>query len=111
MSTVTVAPDASIQKDPTEKRVILFDWDAEGLADGVTISASTWTITAVRPSNEDPVALEYDNNTIAGSSRKTQARLTGGTLGSEYQVTNHITSNESPAQEKERSIYVVMVNK
>lgn len=110
MSTLTVRPDSVIEKDTNENRVIVFDWDAESLATSVTITTSTWTLTVVRPSGESPVALANDNSSILTGSRKTQTRLTAGTLGSLYHVTNQIVTNESPAQTKERSIYVQVVD-
>lgn len=111
MSTLTVRPDSVIEKDTNENRVIVFDWDAESLATSVTITTSTWTITAIRPVGETPVALLNDNSSIiAAANRKTQTRLTAGTLGSLYHVTNQIVTSESPAQTKERSIYVQVVD-
>jgi hypothetical protein len=110
MSTVEVRPGNVIQKDTNENRVIVFDWDEESLATNVTISTSTWVITAIRPSSESPVMLEDDNDSILSGSRKTQTRLTGGTLGSEYRVTNRIVTSESPTQTKERSVFVSVVD-
>lgn len=111
MSTVIVKPGGVIEKDPNEKKTIPFDWDTDGnLAEGAIISISTWTITAERPTGESPVNLDSDNESILAGSRKTQARLTGGTLGTRYRVTNHITTNESPNQEKEKSVFVEIVD-
>jgi hypothetical protein len=109
VSTVDISPNNVIEKDTNENRVIVFDWDENNLGTDVTISTSTWVITAIRPASETPVALANDNSSILSGSRKTQTRLTGGTLGSEYRVTNRIVSSESPAQTKERSIYVAVV--
>jgi hypothetical protein len=111
MSTVTVRPGALIEKDPNESRVIVFDWDAENLATSVTISTSTFTITVVRPANELVSGLTKDNPSILSGSRKTQVRLTAGTLGSRYQLTNQVVTNESPAQTKEWSVFVDLVDK
>jgi hypothetical protein len=111
MSTITVRPDAIIEKDTNEQRVIEFDWDADNLATSATITTSTWTITVVRPATEFPIALANDNNSIVPTAnRKTQTRLTGGTLGSLYHVTNQIVTNETPTQTKERSIYVQVID-
>lgn len=110
MSSVTVAHNALIEKDTNENRVILFDWDAENLATGASIATSTWTISMDRPSTETPVGLANDNATIVSGNRKTQTRLTGGTLGSLYRVTNTVLTDESPAQTKERSVFVKVVN-
>jgi len=110
VSTVDIRPLNVIEKDANESRVIVFDWNESNLAATVTISTSTWIITALRPSNESPVALLNDNASILSGSRKTQTRLTAGTLGSEYRVTNRVVTSESPSQTKERSIVVSVVD-
>jgi len=110
MSTVTLKPDDLYTKDTNEQRLIIFDWDAESLAAAVTISTSTWVLTCVRPSSETPVNLANSSASILSGSRKTQTLLTAGTLGSRYKVTNRIVTNESPAQTKERSVFVDVVD-
>lgn len=107
MSTV---PDGSLlRKDPSDVRVFTLDWDAENLADGVTIVTSTWTITAIAPSSSD-TALTKDNDVVLSGLRKTQVRLLAGTLGQLYDVTNRILTSESPTQTKERSFRVLIEN-
>lgn len=108
MSTITVEPGDLILKDPSDVKVIVFDWDASSLATDVTITTSTWTITAIRPSSD--TALTKDNPSILSGSRKTQVRLSAGTNGALYELTNTIVTNESPAQTKERSIQVLVQN-
>lgn len=110
MSEVEIKPLDLYEKDPNEKRVILFDWDDANLAASVTISTSTFTITVERPTSETVSELTSDNATIVSGSRKTQVRVLGGEVGSLYRLTNHITTNESPAQEKERSVFVSVVD-
>jgi hypothetical protein len=111
VSAVVLRPGALIEKDANEARVVQFDWDTDGnLATGVTISTSTFTITVVRPGTETPAGLTKDNPSILSGSRKTQVRLTAGTLGSRYQLTNQIVTNESPAQTKEQSVFVDVVD-
>jgi hypothetical protein len=53
-------------------------------------------------------SLTSDNASIVSGSRKTQVRLdaTTGRRGQEYELANAITTNESPAQTKEKSIRV-----
>jgi hypothetical protein len=106
-----IRPGGIVPKDPNEKKVVVFDWDAESLADNVSIAVSAFTVTALRPSNESPVMLTTDNASIVSGNRKTQVRILAGTLGSEYQLTNHITTDETPAQEKEGSITIQLVDK
>ena len=92
------------RKDPQAKRLIQFNWDTR-LASGVGIQTSTFTITG------PDIALTKDNETIVTGNRKTSLRLLGGTLGATYVVTNHIITNESPAQEDDSSIKVLIEQK
>lgn len=96
--------------DPSDKRVIQFDWDAEGLAASVTITTSVFTIEAIVQGGV--TALTKDNEAIAVGSRKTSLRLiaTTATAGDSYWVNNKITTNETPAQEIERRFKVLVQN-
>ena len=107
MSVVTIADGALVVKDPSDVKVYTVDWSEVNLAVGVTILTSTWTITAVAPSMTD-TALTVDQTTILSGARKTQMRLTGGTLGQRYAVANRVGTSESPAQTKERSFAVLV---
>lgn len=103
---LTVDDGALIRKDPSDISVYTFDWDARALTASATITTSTWTITAIRPVGDS--ALTSDSTSILAGSRKTQIRLTAGTLGASYLVTNRIVTNESPTQTKERSITILV---
>jgi hypothetical protein len=80
-------------------RVIQFDWDDRALTTGVTITTSTWTITATKQA-VSTAALTNDNSSILSGSRKTQTRLiaTTATDGDSYRLINTIVTNESPTQ-------------
>ncbi len=106
MSTITVAPRGLVTKDPSESKVILWDWDTNSLAADVTITGSTFTITTIHPSGD--AALTKDNEAVLSGSRTTQLRLVGGTLGASYTLKNTITTSESPSQTKERSVVVLI---
>ncbi len=107
MSTVTIRPGNTVVLDPSDKRVVQFDWDAENLAAAVTIT-SAWTITAEKQNGAQP--LGKDNPSVLSGNRKTQVRLdaTTATVGDEYILANTVTTNESPAQVKEQSIRVLI---
>lgn len=106
---LTVLDGALIEQSPGDKRVYTFDYDADNLPVGVTIAPSTWTITALNPITATGVTK--DNETILAGSRKTQVRLlTDATYGAEYRIDNHITTNESPTQEKTKH-FVLKVEK
>src|SRR4051812_46926484 len=108
MSAVTLRPGDLVVVDPSEKRVVTFDWDAASLAAAVTISTSTFTLTAVRQNGL--TAVTVDNPTMLTGSRKTSVRVdaTTGTLGDEYALANKIVTSETPAQTKELSIRVLV---
>lgn len=97
--------------DPSDKRVIVFDWDSEALPATVTIASNTFTITAVKQSGL--TALTKDQETIPAGSRTTQLRLdaTTATNGDKYLVASKIVTSESPAQTIERQFKVLIQNK
>ena len=114
---------AQVGLDPSDSRTIAFDWDARSLRASVTISTSTFTITAIRQSGA--TALTKDNASIlnaadattvcertVGASRVTQVRLiaTTATEGDDYELANTITTSESPTQTKTLSCLVRIRN-
>jgi hypothetical protein len=108
--TTSIRPQGLLRLDPSDIRVILFDWDDEALAASVTISTSTFTITTVKQNGL--TILTKDNPTIVTGNRKTQVRLlaTTATAGDKYLLANAIVTNESPAQTIERQITVLIEN-
>lgn len=106
---ITVNDGELVTKDPADRPVLKFDWDALHLADGVTITESTWTITAIKPVTD--TALTKDSESILSGNRRTQLRLIGGTLGAEYLLSNRIVTNETPAQTFERSVPILVETK
>lgn len=111
MATVSIRPNDMIVLDPSDKRTIVFDWDDDNLAAAVTISSSTWTITAIKQIGA--TALTKDNESLVAGSRKTQLRLlaTTASAGDEYELANAIVTSESPAQTKEQSVRVLVQNR
>jgi len=113
MTTLLIVSGGLVSKDPDASQVFTLDWDLNSLAVGVTITASTWLITAISPSQTDAV-LTYDNaarltaaqataavgRTVAADNRVTQVRLLAGTPGQRYEIENTITTSETPAQIK-----------
>ena len=110
MSEIIVDDGALVTKDPSDIKTYTFDWDAENLAAAVTITTSAWTITALSPSSTD-VILTKDQPSILAGSRKTQIRLSAGTIGQLYEVANAITTSETPSQVKERSFRILVQNR
>jgi hypothetical protein len=109
MSAVTITAGGLAVQDPSDVRVYVFDWDADNLDTGVLISNSTFTITAIRPSGD--TALVKDNEAIQTGSRKTQLRLSVGTLGAVYQIANKIVTNEAVPQTKDQSFRLLIQNR
>lgn len=107
MSTITVRDKALVTKHPDAKLVYTFDYDAENLGDGVTITTSTMTLSVVSGENTGTPA-SIDSVSIIGSSRKTTFRLIAGVNGTKYRVTNEIVTNETPAQTKVKYIDILV---
>jgi hypothetical protein len=95
--------------DPSDKRVIQFDWDAEALASGVEISTKTITITPIQQADA-AADLTSDNESLVSGNRKVQVRLlaTTATVGDSYWVACKVVTNETPAQEIEQRIKVLI---
>jgi hypothetical protein len=111
MATVTVSPGALITLDPSDKKIIIFDFDALNLAASVelTNSASTYgiTITPLKYTTAGQY-LTFDNAGLVTGNRKVKARFLATTAnrGDRYRVSCKGTTNESPVQENEYSIFV-----
>jgi hypothetical protein len=93
-------------KDPAEVLDYSVDWDRSSetasagtgwLASGETITASTWTVpTGITQTTPAP-------SVVAG---KTTIWLTGGTTGTRYTITNHITTSQGRQGERSMLIQV-----
>jgi hypothetical protein len=92
----------TIIKDPNSSEVFLMDWGTSHLAAAAEISTSTFTIAGA------DAILTADNPSILTGNRSTQVRLSAGTTGRTYTVTNRIVTNESPAQTKDASFKVLI---
>lgn len=111
MSVVTVPPGALFVLDPAETKVVQFDWD-QSLAEGAIISTSTFTGTAKRPSTASALTLTGTGTGlgIAVDGRSAKVKVSGGDLGAVYELAHTVTTDETPAQIKERSIRVLVQN-
>lgn len=89
-----MAESSRIPHDPQARLDYAIDWSA-WLQSGETINASTWSVpdgitqATPEPSETDGVATIW---------------LTGGTVGQNYMVTNHITT--SMGREDDRSLFL-----
>lgn len=82
----------SYTKDPDA--VLDYGWDWSTWLDGDTITASTW---------EADTGVTIASDTFAATS--TTVWLSGGTAGTRYKLTNHITT--AAGREDDRSLYIV----
>ncbi len=101
---MSLTPGALIVKDPQSIEPMGMDWTAwlAELGDAVTISTSTW---AVSPTG----SLTLSSPSIVTGSLKTQVKLSAGTLGLHYTVTNHIVTSDGSADD--RSFFVLVQDK
>ena len=101
---ITITFGATVQKDPEAELLYVWPWgDSEALADGVEIADSEFLVSAT---DGDAAPLEADSASVTEDGQSTQVRLTGGTIGAIYTVTNRIVTNGSPAETDDRSIKV-----
>lgn len=101
---MSIIPSGGLtEKDPNSVEFFVMDWDEE-LEDGVEISDSDWEISGV------DAVLTKDNESIVAGNRSTRLRLSAGTLGKKYVVTNRIVTNESPSQTKDASFTVLVAS-
>jgi hypothetical protein len=113
MSYTFTAPYGGVViKDPSGKYKLVLEWESWLGTDQV--GASTWTVSG----NGSPAslvivksAIETDSSVSPHVQRSTSVIISGGTLGTEYTLTNHITTISSPALEEDCSITVRMQDK
>src|SRR3954469_25547300 len=106
---VTIRAGGLVTLDPSDKRVIVFDWDTEALESSVQIASSSWTITGIPAT---VTSLVKDSESLVTGNRSTKVRLdaTATTAGQRYRVANAIVTNENPAQTIERQFTVLIQN-
>lgn len=97
---MSIAPGSTITKDPNSSLAYEWNW-SDWLVGAATIAASDFEID-VAPDN----SLTLSGESIADGSTSTRVVFTGGTLGKKYRVRNRVTTNETPAQIDDRSIWV-----
>jgi hypothetical protein len=104
MSTVIIQPGDLVVKFTDEQLVYQWDWSTNNLAAGVHITESDWIVKAIKPIGD--TALTTDQPSLLSGNRSTQIRVSGGTDGALYELTNRIITDENPNQTKDRSIRI-----
>jgi hypothetical protein len=95
---ITITDGGYCEKDSDEVLVYEFDYNALNLPVGVELVTFGTFVLA----GETPMVLTKDNEALMTGNRKTQVRLSGGTVGRKYTVINRVTTNEVPSQVKEK---------
>lgn len=110
---ITVRDGATITKDASDVKVYEFDWGTRHLETGVTIATSAFAVAAVRPSTATvPTITDAESGLgIQSGSRTTKVKVTGGTSGALYELSNTVVTNESPAQTKNRMVRLLVQNR
>lgn len=115
MSQVTIPAEGDYIKDPNSTEIVEVDiWD-DILPVGATIASYAATVSLVRYTGDSvadaaaAASLTKSAEVVDSTGRKTQVRLTGGTLGARYVVTNRATLADGQIIEK--SFFVFMENK
>jgi hypothetical protein len=103
----------TITQDSNDSAVRVFDWD-DFLATGVTITGTpVFTVTKLEPAIGSAVTT-VDNASVLSDGRSVQFRVVAGgaaALGHLYEIACRITTDETPAQVRERSFNVRVVQR
>lgn len=121
MAAVVIYPGFQVTQDPSAVRSYVFDWDLLNLPATVAIATSSFRVSAITPSyDDDLLTLANDarltaaeasyalDRVVTGDFRATRFQASGGTLHQVYEVVNRITTNETPAQTKEKSFRILV---
>lgn len=102
---LTISAGSQIVKDPNESAVYSADWGTNTLAEGVEL-ADEGTFYVV-PSGQ----LTIDQESLEDGNRSVQFRVSGGTRGRRYRIAHRVVTNETPAQTKEQSFYLLVMDR
>ncbi len=92
-----------IRQDPTAQIVRHFSWE-RWLVPGAKLDASDWDFTG------PDTALVIDEDGITNGGLYATFRLSGGTPGATYVISNSIETDETPVQKDRKSITVIILN-
>ena len=95
---ITIRDSGFCEQDSDDVKLYVFDFDALNLAEGVElVDAGTLIVTPSTP------VLTTSNHALMAGNRKVQVRLgTATTVGVRYRVAVRVTTDEVPAQIKEK---------
>jgi hypothetical protein len=101
MSVIHWTERTELVKDPVDEVYKHFSYE-RWLVSPALLATSDWVITG--PDS----ALTFDNDDITNGGLYATLRLKGGTAGASYELTNTITTTETPSQTLQRSVTVVV---
>lgn len=103
---LTIRAGELVVKDPNEVAVYSADWGTETLAAGVELEDEGTFIIA--PNDGD---LSIDEEAIEDGNRSVLFRVSGGRKGRRYRIAHRVVTNETPAQTKEQSFYLLVADR
>jgi hypothetical protein len=105
---LTVRDGALVVQDPGD--VSVYEWNWSVLATGVTITTSSFSVVAVRPSSATiPTITDSGSGLgIQVGGRSTKVKVSGGVTGATYELRNTIVTSETPAQTKRREVRLLI---
>lgn len=83
-------------KDPDEIRIETMDW-TDHLNSGATISTSSWTF---------PAGITKVTDGIVSGNKKTFVKMSGGTVDTDYVVTNSVVTSDGETLEESAVVRV-----
>jgi hypothetical protein len=104
MSVIAWTERTEIVKDPGDAVMKHFDY-SRWLVGAAIIASSNWAITCA---DEESPTLAFSDDSITNNNTYASVKLSGGTAGKTYTLTNTIVTNEAPAQTLDRSIDIVV---
>lgn len=87
---------AILRKDPDETRIEPMDWTL-GLNDGATIVSSSWSF---------PAGITKVSDGIVVGGLKSYVKMSGGTAGEDYILTNTIVTSDGETLEQSGKVQV-----
>jgi hypothetical protein len=108
MPATTIAPGDQMSKDPHDHVVLVWNWADSLMKPQVRLlDAGQFSVAAVQP-HESPPTLTVDRQELMADGQHVRFRMNGGRRGTLYTVAHQIVTNESPAQEIQRSFFVLV---
>jgi len=103
---IVIVPGQQLEKDPSDWKLIEFDWDTHLAVGAAMVDKGTLVITDTTQPPDESISLTQDEFSLVAGNRKVHFRLKDGTPGHMYNVSHFIETNETPSQKRDRSFFV-----